>query len=134
MVRFGSLFAAAFLASTVAVVAMPGCANQGEGERCDVNNNNDDCASGLTCQTIPGQPTTLCCPQPPAQPTVPQCFAGQAVVPDAGTDATTGADATTDAAQDSAESDAASDDAAKDATEEPSADAAEEAAADAGAD
>ena len=128
MVRFGSLFAAAFLASMVAVVAMPGCANQGEGERCDVNNNNDDCASGLTCQTIPGQPTTLCCPQPPAQPTVPQCFAGQAVVPDAG------ADATTDAAQDSAEPDAASDDAAKDATEEPSADAAEEAAADAGAD
>lgn len=135
MVRFGSLLAAAFLASTVVVMTMPGCADQGEGERCDLNNGNADCASGLTCQTITGQPTTLCCPLPPAQPTVSECFAGQAVVPDAGADATTLPEAAADSEQEAATDDAADQDAAEDAAvdaaEEPAVDAPDEPAVDA---
>lgn len=126
MSRFASLLAASLVVSTLAVFAMPGCSNQGEGERCDPNNNNDDCASGLTCQTIAGQPSPLCCPPAPQQPTVAECFAGQAPLPEAGSEASTQPEASTDAAPE------ASADAADDTTADvESADAADDASSDA---
>jgi hypothetical protein len=37
-------------ASALVVLAMPGCSQQGEGDRCDnAKNGNEDCESGLTC-------------------------------------------------------------------------------------
>ena len=32
-----------------ALVAAVACANQGQGDRCDKNNNNTDCSAGLVC-------------------------------------------------------------------------------------
>ena len=34
------------------------CSNQGEGQRCDKNSGDSDCASGLVCTTIQSQVTT----------------------------------------------------------------------------
>jgi hypothetical protein len=48
--RFGSrltLAAAGWLC-----VLLLGCSRQGEGERCDTNNNNEDCESGLECRQL----------------------------------------------------------------------------------
>ena len=44
----------AFLPALSALAIIPGCADQGEGERCGTATvgNDDDCASGLTCQNI----------------------------------------------------------------------------------
>jgi len=68
-----------------AMVLSAACSNQGEGGRCDQNNKNDDCGSGLTCQKIQGQETAICCP-PPSKPTsVSACIPGQVVQTDSGT-------------------------------------------------
>jgi len=45
-----------------------GCSKQGEGERCDVNNLDLDCESGLICKgeaqlSIKGRGVALCCPR-----------------------------------------------------------------------
>lgn len=43
-------FAVFAVVSAVAVLSMPGCSLQGEGQRCDSNKNGDaDCESGLVC-------------------------------------------------------------------------------------
>jgi hypothetical protein len=43
-------FAVFAVVSAVAVLSMPGCSQQGEGQRCDPNKNGDaDCESGLVC-------------------------------------------------------------------------------------
>lgn len=71
---------------SVALVAMlaAGCSNQPEGGRCDLNNNHDDCQSGLTCQKIQGQATALCCPPPPKTSSVAACIPGSSLLTDSG--------------------------------------------------
>ena len=72
-------FAAFLFLVTLGVLSVPSCANQGEGERCDINaatNGSDDCNAGLIC-TAPDQlrwpvttdggiaqrpATPICCP------------------------------------------------------------------------
>ena len=60
------------------------CANQSEDGHCDQNNNNDDCASGLTCQKIEGQESALCCPPPSTPAKVSACIPGQVTHTDSG--------------------------------------------------
>jgi hypothetical protein len=52
--------------SAIAVLTVPGCAQQGEGERCDsAKNGDEDCDSGLTCVRegeLAGGTTDRCCP------------------------------------------------------------------------
>lgn len=52
--------------SAIAVLTVPGCAQQGEGERCDsAKNGNEDCDSGLTCVRageLSDKITDRCCP------------------------------------------------------------------------
>ena len=66
-----------------------GCSKQAEGERCDQNNGDLDCESGLLCVgeeqiSITGTGFALCCPV--TNPTVDACRAntGLAPEPDAG--------------------------------------------------
>lgn len=124
-----------FFASTIAVLGLTGvmaCSNQGEGERCDPDNNNEDCASGLTCQKIQGQESPLCCPPPPNPATVSACIPGQLLQPDSGT----GTDATTDVTTD-VTSDITQDvqsDVTEDVSEDVGEDAQEEASTEAGPD
>ncbi len=99
---------AAALFVTVALAGLVGCSNQGEGERCDLNNGNKDCASGLSCQRIEGQESALCCPPPPKPTTVTACIPGQIERPDGGIDTGVTRDANT---EDSADADAQTQDA-----------------------
>ena len=51
--------------ATLALGLSLGCADQGEGERCDTLSGNEDCASGLVCtelETGSGEPLARCCP------------------------------------------------------------------------
>jgi len=60
------------LALAAAVLAAASCSNQGQGDRCDVNNGDSDCESGLVCtplSVLPGLNDTssnaaICCPPP----------------------------------------------------------------------
>jgi hypothetical protein len=65
-----------------AVFLFVGCADQGEGERCDLRNGNTDCESGLTCTSAEDlnkfagseqSGAALCCP-PSGEVTVEACF------------------------------------------------------------
>ena len=49
-----------------------GCGLQGEGERCDLLNNNDDGQDGLVCtsKTTVNLLSDVCCPPPPNPATV----------------------------------------------------------------
>jgi hypothetical protein len=53
-------------ASALTVLALPGCSQQGAGERCDsAKSGNDDCESGLTCvskMVLVDISTDRCCP------------------------------------------------------------------------
>lgn len=42
-----------------------GCSAQGEGQRCNIGNNNDDCAEGLVCKSSRelGGSADICCPE-----------------------------------------------------------------------
>jgi hypothetical protein len=46
------------------VAVLAACSGQGEGERCEWNNNNDDCSSGLICYKAEqlGASSDRCCP------------------------------------------------------------------------
>jgi len=83
------------------------CNRQGEGQVCDPragNNGNDDCQTGLTCQTIPGATYATCCPPMLAQATASACGANHTVL-DASTappDSSQGADGGPDASSQSA--------------------------------
>jgi hypothetical protein len=128
----GSLPSRVLIAASVAVftvvLSASGCNNEGEGERCDTNDDNNgdsDCASGLECKSAYGLPgaegygneTTsptlgICCPTDQSQATTTVCAINPAPpnsnpgVPDAGSDAggsgEAGSDASTDASADSA--------------------------------
>jgi hypothetical protein len=58
--------AALSFVTALAVLSAPGCSQQGEGERCDVNKNGDaDCNDGLTCvkaNDLHDGITDRCCP------------------------------------------------------------------------
>lgn len=87
-----------------------GCAKQGAGERCDLNNADLDCEPGLVCRgeaqlSIKGRGIALCCPIAPGT-TVDACRAGPQLppelppepVPDSGLTPESPADAAADAA------------------------------------
>lgn len=51
------------------------CGRRGEGQRCDMNNFNEDCAAGLQCVPLEGSTirnAAVCCP--PDDPTKEACF------------------------------------------------------------
>lgn len=59
--RLGVFSAVALLA--LGAASFVACAKQALGERCDKQNNDDDCASGLVCtSTRAGGPSSICCP------------------------------------------------------------------------
>src|SRR5262245_6069817 len=57
-----ALAAALLLASSLLAF---GCGKQGEGERCDINNNNADCAGDLICKSSEdlNRSSDVCCPE-----------------------------------------------------------------------
>ena len=81
----------------VAMAGAGACSNQGEGQRCDKNSGDSDCATGLVCTTIQsttsggsagapqGQlPAAVCCPPPGQSATTQACSAVTSIF-DAGT-------------------------------------------------
>jgi len=53
--------------SAMAVLSMPGCSQQGQGERCDSINGDTDCNDGLTCvlsSQLAVRGVDRCCPAP----------------------------------------------------------------------
>lgn len=103
---------AAIFAFVLPLLAL-GCADQGEGERCDRRNNNADCESGLVCtskETLKSN-ADLCCPPPPQVPTVAQCTpgAGGGGLPDASTGTDSGGSEADASELPDAEGDAAED-------------------------
>lgn len=78
-VRTRFLVVALCVFGTVGALLAPGCNNQGEGDRCDKNNNlDDDCNSPLVCTVTQGG-TTRCCPPPGTSASAAACKAGQTV-------------------------------------------------------
>lgn len=114
-------------------IAVAACSNMDEGERCQVANNNDDCADGLIClpatQVNSAYNTSdRCCPPDRTQATHPACKLGQNPVagdsappPDTGPvttpDAQTDADAALSEAGGDADADVSQPDAADAATD-----------------
>jgi hypothetical protein len=70
-----------FSSALLCVALLSACSEQGEGERCDLNNGTLDCASGLTCR-LQGPGVSLCCPPNDGTPTVDACRAGAQLPPD----------------------------------------------------
>lgn len=115
------------VSAVVAMIAVASaCSNNGEGERCQADNGNEDCADGLTCiprgqLVVPYNSADRCCPFDRAAATVQACKLGTGLLDaappvDAGPDTgrpDTGADA--DAAGDAADAAETSTDAADDA-------------------
>jgi len=62
----------------IASFAFPACSNQAEGERCDVNNNDDDCQEGLICTSSRelGGSADYCCPPGQGTSELPECTLG----------------------------------------------------------
>jgi hypothetical protein len=65
------------------------CGHQSEGERCDLNNGNLDCADGLECRSgaqlssaFNSKGIALCCPVGDVSTTVDACRAGAQLPPD----------------------------------------------------
>lgn len=106
------------------VLIAAACSNQGEGERCEVDNRNEDCdtSAGLICYPA-GQlnsSSDRCCPADRSKATNPICKAAVTI----GVDATTPADTGPAPSTDGATSDAADSGDASDASDaEASADA-----------
>ena len=69
-------FALSVLVALGAVFGFGGCSNQSLGQRCSIDNNNDDCQDGLVCVSkaeLLG-PSDICCP--PGGSTHPACTPG----------------------------------------------------------
>ena len=69
----------------LALLLGSGCSKQGEGERCDINNGDIDCDTGLICVgqdqiSITGTGVALCCPL--TDPTVDACRANMSLPPE----------------------------------------------------
>jgi hypothetical protein len=92
------------MAATLGLLALAGCSNQSEGERCSRlagSNGSDDCEPGLSCQSITASWGTLdlCCPPPGGRaPTVSECIPGQKIQTDAGAESSTADSGEPDAA------------------------------------
>lgn len=108
---------AATLASALAVSGLVAlsvaCSNQGEGERCEILNDNEDCSSadGLICTAASSLNNSIsdrCCPADRLRATEAVCKAPINVSGDASAPANTGPDAAaTDAGNDAGTADAA---------------------------
>lgn len=77
--------AARLLPFLVALLVGTACSKQGEGERCDINNGDLDCDTGLICVgeeqiSITGTGVALCCPI--TDPTVDACRANTTLPPE----------------------------------------------------
>ena len=96
-----------FVVATVCAL-FAGCSDQGEGERCDPNNGNLDCQSGLNCIKASDLAVSkgsadkwgLCCPANPQAATIDACFRKSTILGDGavGDSATPPSDAGHDAA------------------------------------
>ena len=102
------------LAGVFTIVAA--CSNQGEGERCELGNNNDDCADGLVCtdSKILGTNEPRCCPPELLNPTTTTCRPPVQTVGDSAPPPDTGPPPVNDAASDA---DATPNDAAAEAAD-----------------
>ena len=74
MSRLPALRTLALAAS--AALSLLGCPTQGEGERCNIENGNDDCAEGLVCKSSRelGGNADICCPDGASDN--PECIPG----------------------------------------------------------
>lgn len=118
----------ALLGLGVAILGQTGCSNQSEGQRCSVDNNNDDCQENLVCKPkdqLNGAQDSLCCPADSSKATAPACRPpSQTTTTPTPVDAST-TDSSTDASTDSGDS------ATGDATTDSSTDASTDASSDA---
>jgi hypothetical protein len=89
MSRLPALRTLALAAS--AALSLLGCPTQGEGERCNIENGNDDCAEGLVCKSSRelGGNADICCPDGASDN--PECIpgGGSSTTASSGTGATT---------------------------------------------
>ncbi|HKQ69825.1 MAG TPA: hypothetical protein VJT73_10830 [Polyangiaceae bacterium] len=84
------------IAGSLFVLSVLGCSAQGEGERCDQNNGNADCASGLQCSAIPStNDYRVCCPPDGVVSSNPLCNGSQQSSFDAGAPPVVAPDAST---------------------------------------
>jgi len=62
--------------ASLAALSLLGCPTQGEGERCNIENGNDDCAEGLLCKSSRelGGNADICCPDGASDN--PECIPG----------------------------------------------------------
>lgn len=106
--------------SALLLVASVGCAEQGEGERCDLNNDNADCEGSLVCTSLRslnrGTVGAVCCPD--SNPSANVCKRLSLDLDDDDDEAPTD----DSAADDSAADDSAADDSAADAGDDSAAD------------
>ncbi len=117
------------LAALAGALGAHGCSNYGEGERCELENNSDDCQDGLLCKQLTGVNGGRCCP-PDLATASPDSVCSQKAnavgsdaapaTPDGSTDASKG-----DAADGAADADASSGDASDDAAQDAPSDAPE---------
>lgn len=120
--------------ATAGLLAMliASCTGQGEGQRCQSDNNDDDCQSGLTCgppRSGSGSNFQVCCP-PLGQPvTEDLCRQGStgpgsdAAINDSSASETSTSDAASESSTSDAASEASTDGSTTDATNDGSADA-----------
>ena len=99
------------------MLLLPACSNQAEGERCDLDNANLDCESGLICKSVQSLGGTgegaICCPE--GSPGVAACRPGSLQLDDDGDDTSSDApseedDAEPDDAEDADDADDSADD------------------------
>ena len=125
--RRRKIAAAVTIFTTAGWLVLSACSNNGEGERCQVNNNNDDCADGLIClassQVNPSYNSSdRCCPVDRTRASHPACTllqnsvagdsapppdTGPVTTPDTGTPDTSTPDTAVDTGVDAGDLDAA---------------------------
>lgn len=119
------------LALVAGWIALAACSNNGEGERCEVENNSDDCQDGLICLAasqvnLNYNNSDRCCPVDRSKATHPACTLLQSpVAGDSAPPADTGP-AATDSGSDTGLDSGTKQDADADAGEQDAADAADQ--------
>jgi len=104
-----SFFRAALVLS--ALVSAASCAKEGVGERCDVQNNNDDCDTSMNLSCVPDRLVSgayICCP-PANVASTDACNGASARLGTGGADSGAGGATAPDAAADAAKTDAGGD-------------------------